>query len=217
MTEQIANTILDWVKTKNLGGCCFDFGGTLYDFEPVHVLAFEQALGLSQGSVEAEVVREVVHDSLASGLDSVRMASMLRMRFCLNVDPLELAVRKRSIVEHLTATAVLDRNVRDMLVRVIRISRVAVITRGLISSTTSILSRSLPADVARCIPVLGRSDLVGRPDKSALLVAALEIIGVPIEECGYVGDADNDEAIAERVGMFFLPLRPFGGGRWLSS
>ena len=179
--------------------------------------ALSGALDLHQGSVEAHIAQEVVHYSLSNGLDSIHMASMLCSRLCLDRDPLELAVRKRSIVEHLTATAVLERSMCDMLVNVAETSKVAVITRGLMSSTASILNRSLPKAIATSIPVLGRGDLVGRPDKSGLLVAAVEMMGVPLEKSGYVGDADNDEAIAGQVGTIFLRLHPFRHGQSFSS
>lgn len=199
---------LEWVRSNKLKACCFDFGGTLHDFAPIHIRAFCSALGIDNSQYES-VVRKVVVPSLADGLDSVHMAEKLIQECDLNADPVSLAVRKRSFVEKLIANDCLCDDIVSFLIRMSEMARISVITRGLQSSTSAILGRSLPEHLWKRIPVLGRTDLVDRPNKEELLRNVISKMHSPVNSSCYIGDSFNDSIVASQANVIFFQLAPF--------
>jgi phosphoglycolate phosphatase-like HAD superfamily hydrolase len=209
VSSQDLNRVVDWIVANDLRACCFDFGGTLYDFLPIHIAGFRRALNMNEGDEREEVISRVVIDALANGLDSIHMAEQLIGQLDIVANPVYLAVQKREYVESLTNEEALTPDVGRLLFAVIQIVRVAVITRGLVSSTAAILFRSLPEAVARTIVVRGRRDLMERPNKTKLLLEAIAEMEASTDQTGYVADADDDAAIANRAGVPFLRVSLF--------
>lgn len=204
------NQALEWIGSNRLKACCFDFGGTLHDFTPIHIRAFCSALGIDD-SQDGSAVGRIVRLSLADGLDSVHMAQELIREYGAGSDPTSLAVRKRWFVEKLIAADSLCDEIVSFLIRVSEVAQFSVITRGLQSSTSSILARSLPACLRERILVLGRSDLIERPNKEELLRKAIDDMHSPMNSSCYLGDSCNDGIVAARANIRFFHLVPFDG------
>jgi phosphoglycolate phosphatase-like HAD superfamily hydrolase len=193
----------EWLEARRFRYCCFDFGGTLYDFQPVHVAAFQQACGVSAHSRRGRQIEDIVVRELEIGSDSVCMAEQIQRAFQIEGDSLALAAEKRRIVECLLDGALLSDATVKLVDFVAQNCRVAVVTRGMIESTRRILDRSLPAAVTQAIPVRGRLDFRSRPSKVELLSDALGALGARSTEACYVGDSTDDAQIASRLGVAF--------------
>ncbi|MGI5150727.1 hypothetical protein ACQEVC_30970 [Plantactinospora sp. CA-294935] len=198
--------LVAWIRAEGLELCGFDFGGTLLDFEPIHVRSFLLTLDIVDRVAERRV-RHIVRASLHEGKDSVEMAWRIIRALSLDADPVQVAVEKRAFVEVLTARLILDADIVRAIVAVSEIAEIAVITRGTVQSTSGILRRSLPAHIFNEMQVVGREFLSGRLDKCRLLADA--ITSRPVCRAGYVGDSDEDKRIAEDAGIPFFMFRPF--------
>jgi beta-phosphoglucomutase-like phosphatase (HAD superfamily) len=201
--------VIEWVRAGSYDACCLDFGGTLFDFAPVHVAAFKYAVGALGHDWSPSAAPPIIHEALDRGVDSVAMAASLVEALGIDADPFELARVKRGIVERLIAGSLLDPAMCALLTSLHACVRLAVVTRGLASSTRDILERSLPSGLAANVRVYGRSDLRARPDKRGLLGAAIADLGAAADRVVYIADAQGDAAIAADLGLGFLCFRPF--------
>ena len=201
--------VLQWLERFSIKHCCFDFGGTLFDFEPVHLAAFRHALNLDPESRQARELEQVLRASLQAGVDSVDISQRLAVAFGLSDDPLQIVLSKRQRVEELVANSELTPTSRDLLVEVADSIDVSIVTRGLKDSTLAIVNRSLPVRLVSRIAVFGRADCAERWHKSDLLETALSQGRFPFNSCGYVADADGDAIVASSLKVLFYRFQPF--------
>src|SRR5437660_525034 len=116
------SSILPLIESKGYKLISFDFGGTLYDFTPLHVRAFLTALDIDEESDIAPLVAGTVRTALARGLDSFEMMRMIAEAVDLrNVDLDRFVVKKRLIVEESLKTARLDDSVCSFLLEVMNL------------------------------------------------------------------------------------------------
>jgi len=205
-------SILSAIATKGHQLVCFDFGGTLFDFTPLHIRAFLEALKVDGGSPAASTVEHTVRAALVRGLDSFemarRIATTLSCREELDID--DIVIRKRSLIEDYLKNAKLEDSVCQFLVQTLGVSSVAVISLGHVGSMKTVLKGSL-GDLADKIAVYGRHSAGERVEKSQLLRRAIKEAGVPQTRMAYVGDAEVDESIALELGIDYIRVRSFLG------
>jgi phosphoglycolate phosphatase-like HAD superfamily hydrolase len=185
----------------------FDFGGTIFDFLPVHIESFWRAscmltsLGVGDNAA-AVLVENTVERSIAAGIDSFDIASALLASLGHDATMTgSLVEAKREIVEEMMSCAALTSETAATISRVAERSRVAVVTRGLVASTAAAVKGSLDPILAASIEVFGRRGLSQRVDKEELVRTALN--GLSPSRALYVGDADVDERIARTLGTRF--------------
>jgi phosphoglycolate phosphatase-like HAD superfamily hydrolase len=203
-------SVLSAITNRGYRLVCFDFGGTLLDFTPLHVRGFFDALGISEDSDCAQVVGRTVHAALVRGLDSFEMTRMIAdaLSWPADFDLNAVVLKKRSLVETYLRNTKLDEFVNIFLIQLLKLSSVAVISLGHIDSMKTVLNRSLGTK-AGLIAVYGRHSASERVEKHQLLRRAIEDAGVPLRQVVYVGDADVDESIALYVGIDSIRVRPF--------
>jgi phosphoglycolate phosphatase-like HAD superfamily hydrolase len=190
---------------------CFDFGGTLFDFTPLHVTSFLSALGLDEGAEPiASDVAGVIQAAVAAGLDSFEMLRAVEQQIGLprNARPEAIVVQKRAIVEERLRKESLHPLVCEFLMDARCYTMIAVLSLGLVSSMEAILKRSLN-EKAKGIRIYGRRTLRDRVDKTEILRRVIEDHGVSAQEALYLADAEVDEASAAQVGIAFVRMRTF--------
>ena len=100
----LANLLHRAVATRGIRLVCFDFGGTLFDFLPVHQNAFADVMGpLLAGG--ADIAANIVAEGIRRGDDSFAIAERLVRELHLNDSPVALTWRKREVVESLLVDA----------------------------------------------------------------------------------------------------------------
>jgi len=209
ISGEFAST-LEAIQRQEFRLVCFDFGGTLHDFVPLHVRGFTSALGIERGSEAAQKVERAVREALVRGVDSFEMLRLIATALSLpqDTDLKAVVVTKRSLVEVYLREAELSRDVCTFLTQVMSLCSIAVISLGLVTSMETVLMRSL-GDLSRKIAVYGRRSLTERVNKLQLLRQAIQDIGAPRSSVVYVGDAEVDECIGNDLGVAVIRLRPF--------
>lgn len=197
------------LRASHIEFTVLDFGGSVFDFAPVHVRSFETALAeLGHPSARLSIKQSVLAD-MADGADSFVMAAHLIERCELSANPVELAVAKRRVVEAEMQEATLEPPIREFCLRLLEISGVAIISLGLDVSMRSVLVRSIGSELADSVSIYGRRSLEEKVGKAGLLGAALARSGVPLKVSAYCGDALIDQQIARECGVTFIRLAPF--------
>ncbi|WP_420130370.1 HAD family hydrolase [Longimicrobium sp.] len=198
------------VKSKHYRFVCFDFGGTLFDFTPLHVSAFLNAMEVPFDTPLASQVESAVRSALFRGVDSFEMMREVAAQTQKMDEQLcrDIVLKKRTLIEYYLDSAILDPNARSFLLRVMNYAHVAVLSRGLVQSMEDILARTFSVDPPS-IRVYGRHSLDERVDKCALLETALRDSGIPKAASLYVGDAQVDRLLAEAVQLNFIHIQPF--------
>lgn len=199
--------VVSWVREIGPSVCVFDFGGTLLDFEPIHVSAFKRAC--AERGIESTSVVSVVRTGLQAGLDSFEMARELAPDAAGDEFLEALALRKRDFVEDALVGVELELPTRTMLEELCELTTVAVITRGREESTRAILEGSLPSGVSRKVLIAGRKSSGARLSKQARLQELLLRAGASPERAAYIGDSDEDERIARRLAIPFVLFQPY--------
>lgn len=202
------NDLLMWLRESSIAACCFDFGGTLFDFEPIHVKAFSMALAHLGAPCQDEGIAEIVRGALNRGDDSMLMASAIVRHLNLRLKPMDVAVEKRKIVERLIYGARLEASFSSLLVEVRKVARIAVVTRGMVTSAREILGRSVP-ELAGEVGFYGRSSFTERLNKRLVLVGVFMDFGWPLAYCAYIADAIDDGSLATELGVPFYRFCPF--------
>ena len=202
------NDLLMWLREFSITACCFDFGGTLFDFEPIHVKSFVIALANLGAPCKDDGIAEIVRGALNRGDDSMLMASAIVRHLDLRLEPMDVAVEKREVVERLIRDARLESSFSSLLVEVRKIARMAVVTRGMVTSAREILGRSVPG-LAGEVSFYGRSSFTERLNKRTVLAEVLRDFRCPLAYCAYVADAIDDGSLASELGVPFYRFCPF--------
>jgi phosphoglycolate phosphatase-like HAD superfamily hydrolase len=204
-----SNALKRTIVTNRCRLVIFDFGGTIYDFTPVHVECFREALGRCGSRVHLDAVKPVVARSIRAGEDSFAIADRLIQKFALVLDSRELAVQKRVLVEERIALTRLEEGPKQFMLELVRDQvGVAIVTRGMKQSAKRIVENTWPEieRVAEKIPVFGRLEMSEVTNKRLLLRLALRHFCLPAAQSLFVGDSKEDAeiALAERLPHFDL-------------
>ncbi len=186
----------------------FDFGGTIYDFTPVHIECFIKALECCGSLVRVDVVNRLITQSIRAGEDSFAIASRLIQKFSLTLNSRDLAVQKRVFVEETIASTMLDEGPKQFIQKLVRDQiDVAIITRGMKQSTMRIVENTWPeADLVAEIPIFGRAEMSEVVDKRVFLRSALSHFGLPASQSLFVGDSMEDAEIARVEHLAYFDL-----------
>ncbi len=206
LSAQKADVLVSVVERRGIDLAIFDFGGTIYNFTPVHIDCFLSALEGYISSSGRNTVAQITSHSIRVGEDSFSIARRLIQEFSLTLDARELAINKRLLVEsYIVSTALEEAPKRAIGQLLTGGKRVAIITRGMKQSVLRIIENSWPeVGMADRMEVFGRSTIGEVVYKTELLKSAIATYSGGKDHSIFIGDSEEDKRISRicRIGYF---------------